>query len=262
MITNLRIAGVTAASAFSAIFIGGCKNGPRMKDGPKMEDRLATLGLALPDILLPKKFADRGEMHKWATIACDQYTSNQQYWSGVEDIVGESPSTLRLMMPEIYLDPEYYTADQKEARKANIQQCMSTYEAEHLADPRHSPLLLERTSVEGRQRHGLLLAIDLEAYDYSIGSTSTVRATERTIESRLPDRVAIRSEANLEMPHIIMLVDDPSHSIIEPLVNEAHRGKMETVYDFDLMQQGGHLKSWEVRPHTELLFFNFYLSNF
>eukprot|EP00400_MALV-I_sp_L67-5_P000363 gene364-684_t len=204
-----------------------------------LNDRLAALGLKVPDILLPKSNV---AMKKWATIACDQYTADRDYWTDVERIVGGSPSTLRLMMPEVYLND---SDEHQEARKADIKSCMDFYGQSVLDKPLNAPLLVKRTAL-GRTRHGLMMAIDLEEYDFKVGSSSKVRATEKTIEARLPPRVAIREEATFELPHILVLVDDPEKSIIEPLVKKAQDGVLKAKYNFDLMKNGGNLASWEV----------------
>ena len=156
--------------------------------------------------------------------------------------MGESPSTLRLIMPEVYLGD---TPESQEQRTVDIQKCMNTYGDSALDKPRRALLLVERTAL-GRTRHGIMLAVDLEEYDFKVGSSSKVRATEKTIEARLPPRVAIRQDAIYELPHILVLVDDPDKTIVEPLVQQAKDGGLAPVYNFDLMKNGGSLKSWEV----------------
>lgn len=191
------------------------------------------LGVGIPEILLPKAGVD---LPKWAVIACDQFTSEPEYWSKVAETVGDAPSTLRLVLPEIELE----TPD-KEARIRKIQQTMHQYLHSALLESHPGMLYVERR-VQGRLRRGLLLCLDLERYDYTRGSSSLIRATEGTIVDRLPPRMAIREGAALELPHILVLIDDPGCTVIEP-VQAASAGK-KPVYDFELMLGSGHLTGY------------------
>ena len=187
------------------------------------------LGVSLPQILLPKEGTD---LTKWAVVACAQFTSEPEYWHDVEKIVSGAPSTLSLMLPEAYLG-----AKDLPERIAAIHGRMNALldEGFFRALP-EGTVLVERTA-DGKTRHGLMLAFDLEQYDYKKGSTSLIRATEGTVESRIPPRLKVRQGAALELPHILILIDDPEHTVIEPLI-----GKGEKIYDFDLMQRGGHIE--------------------
>jgi len=187
------------------------------------------LGLHIPQIMLPKEGTDYS---RWAVIACDQFTSDPAYWEQVQEIVGDAPSTLRLMLPEYYLGkPEEETLI-REAREN-----MKKYVEEGILRTLEPGCMLVRRTAEGRSRLGLVICIDLEAYDFHQGSQSLIRATERTIVERIPPRLRIRRGAPLEMPHILILIDDPDKTVLEPL--EALDG--EVLYDTDLMLNGGHI---------------------
>jgi hypothetical protein len=193
------------------------------------------IGVAIPEILLPAPGID---LTKWAVIACDQFTSQPEYWREASEIVGDAPSTLNLIFPEVLLD-----AAGREERIRNIHVAMGTYLRRGLLEPREGMILVERR-VAGRIRRGLMLCLDLERYDYNKGSTSLIRATEGTILERLPPRMSIREGAALELPHILVLIDDAEGSVIEPLtVDLAARAPL---YDFDLMRDSGHLAGYGV----------------
>lgn len=194
-----------------------------------------TEGVQIPTVLLPRPGID---LRKWAVIACDQFTSEPEYWAEVEATVGDAPSTLRITLPEVYLED----AD-VETRIRSIKDTMAQYMDAGLFEPFEGIALVERT-VDGKTRHGIMLALDLEHYDYSKGSTSLIRATEGTILERIPPRVRIRSGAPLELPHILVLIDDPTGSVIEPLV--AERDRLRPLYDFELMLGSGHLTGYGV----------------
>jgi hypothetical protein len=198
------------------------------------------IGIQIPQVYLPKPGID---LKKWAVIACDQFTSEPEYWQEVERIVGEAPSTLNLTFPEVYLEQPG-----KEERIRNIQASMRTYLAEGTLQPHEGLVYVER-SVASRTRKGLVLCLDLEAYDYTRGSSSLIRATEGTIVDRLPPRMKIREGAALELPHILVLIDDPQGTVIEPLAGA--KAKLETLYDFDLMLESGHLAGYAVDAASE-----------
>jgi len=191
----------------------------------------------VPQLLLPAKGVDP---QKWAVVACDQYTAEPEYWTQVEGIVGDAPSTLRITYPEVYLGED---ATSSEKRIANIQQNMSTYIAKNLFVPYTGFILVERTA-NNRTRHGLMVEIDLEKYEYTPTAQSLVRPTEGTIVERLPPRIRIRTGAKIEIPHILILIDDPHRTVIEPLM--ANKDKLPTLYDVNLMMEGGHLKGYGV----------------
>ena len=186
--------------------------------------------LGIPEIILPKPGTD---LAKWAVIACDQYTSEPEYWGRVAEIVGSAPSTLNLIYPEVYLNEA-----NRDARIAAIRRHMEEYLSSGLFRGIEGFVYVERQT--GTQtRKGLLACLDLEHYDFRKGSTSMIRATEGTILERIPPRVRIREGAPLEVPHIMVLIDDPKDTVIGPL--RAGRDRLELLYDFDLMMDSGHL---------------------
>ena len=184
------------------------------------------------NILLPK-----ANFEAWSVIACDQFTSNEEYWKAVKERARENPTTLNLIYPEVYLgktDAAQMTA--------NINHAMQKYVSEGVFQEYPNALIyVERTQRDGLVRCGIVGAVDLDAYDYNEGSTSRVRATEKTVLERIPPRVEIRKNATLELPHILMLMDDTARTIVEPLAKLAVSGGMQKLYDFDLMLDGGHL---------------------
>ena len=188
------------------------------------------------NILLPKN----AEMEKWAVVACDQYTSEPEYWKEVENIVGDAPSTLKITLPEIYLEQ-----DNVAERIANINK-----EMDHLLSTDffktldNSLIYLERTGADGKVRKGLIGMVDLEDYSYEKGSQSLIRATEGTVLERIPPRVRVGENASLELPHVMLLIDDEKKEIIEGLTDKVT--SEDVVYDFDLMQNGGHVKGYKV----------------
>ena len=178
------------------------------------------------DILIPNKKID---FEKWSVVACDQYTSEPEYWERVKIKVGNSPSTLNLVFPEVYLS-------EGSSRIERINAEMKRYIEDGIFDEYKSRMIyVERTQSDGRVRHGIVGAVDLEDYDYGTGSKSKIRATEGTVLERIPPRVKIREHAPLELPHIMLLINDEENKIIKP-------SSGDIVYDFDLMEGGGHLK--------------------
>ncbi len=193
------------------------------------------LGIRIPEVYLPKSGID---LRKWAVIAVDQFTSQPEYWDQVEKIVGDAPSTFRITLPEIYLEKPG-----EAARIQSIQATMRQYLDAGVLQPREGLIYVERTA-GGKTRKGLMLCLDLEAYDYTRGSTSLIRATEGTIIERLPPRMKIREGAPLELPHILVLIDDPQRTVIEPI--DAAKARLDKLYDFDLMLDSGHLTGYAV----------------
>ena len=187
------------------------------------------------DILLPD---DGTDMTKWSVIACDQFTSEADYWKEVEEIAGDAPSTLRLILPEVYLE-----TDEEPVRLRAVRTAMEDYlQRGILKEYRDSMIYIERTDSGGRVRAGIIGAIDLMQYDYHQGSRSPVRASEGTIEGRIPPRLRVRENASLELPHIMLLLDDPAMRVIEKLTDQT--GQMEMIYDFPLMMGGGSIRGW------------------
>ena len=201
-----------------------------------MKEKFAHIGMTPADILLPKGC----DMTRWAVVACDQFTSQPEYWEEAERIVGDAPSTLRLILPESRLnDPN---VDQ---HVTDINAAMADYLARDIFQTyEQSIIYIERTQSDGKVRHGLVAAVDLEQYDYTPGSGSLIRATEGTVLERIPPRVRVRKDAPIELPHVMLLIDDPEKTCVEPIT--AAVGSMEKLYDFDLMLRGGHLKGWRL----------------
>ena len=188
------------------------------------------------DILLPRDC----DLSLWSVVACDQYTSQPEYWQRVEERVGRAPSALRLILPESCLEGPDVETDIME-----INTTMSRYLREgRFQEYPDSLFYVERALDSGAVRRGLIGMVDLEQYDYEPGSGAPIRATEGTVLSRIPPRVAVRKNAPIELPHVMLLADDPDRTVIEPLSERT--GEMEPLYDFELMERGGHLRGWRL----------------
>ena len=185
------------------------------------------------DIMLPD--FDKVDGTKWSVIACDQHTSEPEYWEEAKKISDGSPTTLNLILPEVYLS-------QTEEHVPEINRTMTAYISGVLAEHKSSMIYVERTQSDGEIRRGLVGMIDLEHYDYHKGATSLVRATEGTVLERIPPRVAVRRDAAIELPHVMILIDDPEKRVIEPEIIACEN--YEKAYDFELMLGGGHVKGW------------------
>ena len=201
-----------------------------------MNEKFKNLGFYPADILLPKE----ADMTKWAVVACDQFTSQPEYWQAVEETVQDAPSTLRLILPEAKLNGPDVDMD-----IAAINASMKKYLDDGVFKTLSGSLIyIERTQSDGKVRHGLIGMVDLDQYDFTPGSGALIRATEGTVLSRIPPRVKVRQDAPIELPHVMLLIDDPEKTVIEPLT--AASGDMEKLYDFDLQQGGGHLTGWKL----------------
>lgn len=188
------------------------------------------------DILLPQDC----DMHKWSVVACDQYSSQPEYWAALEKLAQGVPSSLHLMLPEAYLEEK----DQL-AAAAEINRTMDEYLAGGVFHTLpQSYVYVERSLNGGACRRGLVGVLDLDAYDYAHDSTSPIRATEGTVESRLPPRVEVRRGAALEMPHIMVFIDDPADRVMSLLTQRKDR--LPALYDFALSADGGHIRGWQV----------------
>ena len=198
--------------------------------------------LRVPQIWMPQEGTD---LYKWSVVACDQYTSQPKYWEECEREIGEEPSTLHMILPEVYLG-----SDKEEERIDRIHDYMDTYVKEEIIRPLSKGfMLVERSFGKTYARNGLVVEIDLETYEYKKGSKSLIRPTEMTVEERIPPRLKVRQTASVELPHIMLLIDDPDCSIIEPLM--ARREEFLKVYDTDLMQKGGHIAGWLIPEGNE-----------
>ncbi len=188
------------------------------------------------NILLPKNV----DMTKWSVVACDQYTSEPEYWKEVKEEVGDSPSTLNLILPELYLEE-----DNVEERIKKINEAMKDYlEEDIFTEYKDTMIYLERKQKDGKVREGLIGMVDLEDYSYEKGSQTLIRATEKTVIERIPPRLKVRENAPLELPHIMILIDDEKKNIIETIKNKVEN--KDIVYDFDLMENGGHIKGYKL----------------
>lgn len=197
--------------------------------------KLERIGLSIPKIILPK---DGIDLNKWAVVACDQFTSEPEYWQKVEEYVGEMPSTVKITLPEVYLE----SADKAE-RIEKINETMKNYLDLGVVEEKFEGwVLVDRKTKNTESRKGLVVALDLEKYDFHKGSKTLVRATEGTVESRIPPRLEIRKKALMELPHIMVLIDDPGKTVIEPWFNN----NLEKIYDFELMMDGGYIKGWKI----------------
>ena len=197
-----------------------------------------------PHILLPRKGVD---WSKYAVIACDQYTSNLEYWDSLKAEIGDEVSTFNMIYPEAYLEN---TNNQEYIKKIN--QNIDRYLANNdLADIGECFILVERITSYGVRRLGLVLAVDLEDYSFEKGSNALIRASEATIVERIPPRLKIRKDADIELPHILVLFDDPEKDIVETLYQ--NRDKLEKVYDFELNKDGGHIRGYKVENTGEII---------
>ena len=194
------------------------------------------IGVLVPNVMLPPKGTD---FSKWAVVACDQFTSQPEYWEAARAYIGNAPTTLDLFLPEAYLGK-----DGEADRIAEIRANMREYMAKGILETKPQGFVLVKRSVAGNTRWGLVMALDLECYDYNKGATTLIRATEGTIVERIPPRLRIREGAPLELPHILVLIDDPKRTVIEPLAAKSEA--LEQVYDTDLMLDGGHITGWLV----------------
>jgi hypothetical protein len=200
-----------------------------------IHQRLAVLGAAVPEILLPRPDID---LDKWAVIACDQFSRDRDYWAGVEAAVGKSPSALRLVFPELYLED-----GGRSARIAAIHRAMETYLGGGVfAPPRRGFVYLERSTPHHPLRRGIMMAVDLERYDWRPGAASLIRATEGTVPERLPPRMDIRRDAPLEIPHILLLIDDETDTVLPELGRRAKTGPV--LYHTELRPGAGAVTGW------------------
>ena len=199
------------------------------------------IGIRPAQILLP---APGVKPETWACIACDQYTSEPEYWQNAFAAAGDAPSAIRLILPE-------YDLKNSETLIPQIHQAMADYLARGLLAPAVNPgfILCERTIASGT-RLGLVCTVDLEQYSFEKGSLPLIRPTEQTITDRLPPRLKIRRGAPVELTHIMILIDDPDRTVLEPL--QAAKNTLRKVYDFDLMMGGGHLAGWAVEGSAML----------
>lgn len=194
------------------------------------------LGIAVPQILIPE---EKVNLKKWAVIACDQFTVDRGYWAEVEKIVGNSPSTLRMTLPEVYLDDP-----DKQQRIDYTKEAMYTYLENGVLQQLPEGFVLVEREVDNTVRKGLMVLFDLENYDFDISNKPLLRPTEQILTERIPPRLEIRAGAPVELPHVFVFMDDSERSVIEPLF--AARQSLKKLYDFELMQGGGRIAGYFV----------------
>ena len=208
----------------------------------KIFERIA---LCAADILLPESSND---LSKWAVIACDQYTSEPEYWNKVEEYVGDSPSALRIVLPEVYLTDEAEKAKRLSSISSNIDSYLKggVWQA-----PKEGFVVMDRKTPLHPSRKGLVAAVDLECYSYEKGNTALIRATEGTVLSRIPPRVKIRENAKVELPHVMLLIDDPEDKVIGKAWDLASAA-YAPCYDTDLMLGAGSVKGFFIPSDSEI----------
>lgn len=194
-----------------------------------------------PSILLPKDC----DMTKWSVVACDQFTAQPEYWKELESLVEDEISSLNITLPEIYLHGDI------KGRIAKIQRTMGEYLGGGIFDQINDFILVKRTLKNGTVRLGLMLEVDLDSYDYTPKNNALIKATEKTVVERLPARIQVRIGASLELPHIMLLVDDPDKTIIEPLYTDCDL--YDKLYDFDLSMNGGNIVGYRVNNPDDVV---------
>ena len=203
------------------------------------------------DILVPNNC----DHNKWSVVACDQFTSERGYWKKLEEYVGDEKSTLKLIFPEAYLEDE-----DKDERIENINRTMKQYlDGGVFKTLKDSFIVCKRTTASGISRLGIVLAVDLEDYCFTHPSDAYIRSTEGVVLDRIPPRLKIRQDALVELPHIMLLIDDRKHSVIEPIWSE--RASLEKVYDFDLNMGGGHLEGYRIDAQKVIDVFENYVGS-
>lgn len=203
---------------------------------------IQNMGVGIPEILLPSLNI---KMNKWSVIACDQFTSQPEYWLQVEKLVGNSPSILHMILPEVYLNYEGISDNIDK-----IKLVMHDYIQKGILEQLPRGIMLTERTMGATVRKGLVMTVDLECYDYNIQNKPLIRATEKTLLERIPPRVTIRQEAPLETSHVMIMMDDVQDSVIGPLYKK--KDDLEKLYDFDLMLGGGKLRGYFVE-NQELL---------
>lgn len=206
------------------------------------------IAVAAPNIMLPNKDVD---LSKWAVIACDQYTSEPEYWNEVKNEVGNNPSTLNITLPEVYLGIE--NEEQHEARLASIKKNIADYMNSGIWNELDNGfIVLDRATSLHPSRKGLMVAVDLEQYSYEVGNKERIRATEGTVISRIPPRVKIRANSPVELPHIMLLIDDPEGLVIEKAWDESIKSGATPCYDTKLHGNSGSIKGFFIGENTDI----------
>lgn len=197
--------------------------------------------IRIPRILIP----DNRDMTAWSVIACDQFTSDKEYWEKLKEFVKDKPSALNIILPEVYLkEPDV------EARIKEMHACMKKYIADGVLKKLEPGfILVERTTpFTPYPRFGVMLSIDLEEYSYKRSKKASVTATEATVSDRIPIRIKTKRGACLDMPHLMLLYDDPENYVLNDVIED--RESLEVLYDFDLNMNGGHVKGYFIPADT------------
>ncbi len=206
------------------------------------------IALAAPEIMLPREGTD---LSKWAVIACDQYTSEPEYWEKVSKNAGDMPSSLNVILPEVYLNNE--SEEQITARLKKISETANSYLSEGIWNTLSDGMIvIDRSTSAHPSRKGLVAAIDLEQYSFEPGNHEKIRATEGTVISRIPPRVRIRANSPVELPHIMLLIDDPDKTVVEKAWDSSVAHKELPIYDTDLMEGSGHVKGYFINANTDI----------
>jgi uncharacterized protein (DUF1015 family) len=195
-----------------------------------------------PKILLPIESINK---EKWAVIACDQFTSEPEYWDKLKSYVDNVPSTYHLILPEAYLDSEM------KHKISKVNDNMDLYLKNSLFEEHEGFVLVERQTPFVEKRIGLVLAIDLDEYEYEPGKKGKIAATEKTVPERIPPRVLIREKAPIELPHVLVLLDDQGKDIITKLYK--NRKNYKKLYDFKLNMNGGYIRGYEIKDTQPII---------
>lgn len=210
--------------------------------------KLQRFGIAVPRVMLPREGAD---LSKFAVIACDQHSAEPAYWEEVVRTVGDAPSALHLMLPEAWLS-------QKEELEPKIVESMNRYVSDGTLCDIGEGLIYIRRQVGVKEdgsplyRHGLLAAIDLDRYEYQVGNHALIRATEATVKERLPERIEIRQKAPIELPHVLVLLNDQQNALTALLEEMRQKADVSPLYSFDLMMDGGHIEGYQINEADQL----------
>ena len=211
-------------------------------------ETLKRYALSVPEILLP---SDKSDLSRWAVIACDQYTQDKEYWKRAASRAGKSPSALNIILPEVYLE-ESGRAERLEKIRSTMKEYIGETGKGVFAPPVHGFVYIERKTAYGRMRKGLVVAIDLDSYEWKPDSKALIRATEATIVDRIPPRMEIRRGAPLEAPHIMLLVNDPGKTLVEATGSRVRKG--EPLYSTKLEPDSGSITGWQVSSDVDLTF--------
>ncbi|MGL4986966.1 MAG: DUF1015 domain-containing protein [Treponemataceae bacterium] len=217
-----------------------------------MNNDFSKYGLHIEPILIPSAKIDK---KKWATVACDQFTHDKDYWHSLEDEIGSAPSTLHMIFPEAFLED-----GDEQQRIKNIHAKMNEYCQHNYFSAVNGMIYIERTTAYNRTRQGLVTLVDLEEYEWDDEKKALIRATEATILERIPPRVKIRNGASLEIPHIMLLLNDEKKTLLDSIAQKVDRNN--SLYETDLIKNSGHLKGFlvdeqcysEMQSHFENLY--------